>query len=125
MTTLQVNLEAIRKVVDMPVADDIESIRGKGAALSGMLGLSAECKKNAKLEIGRSQLIALAGMDDSWPASVKTKSIDAHCAEQISDYEYADRLNAALTHQLEYVRSLLSFYKQEMAIEASAAFHNT
>jgi hypothetical protein len=125
MPTLQENLDFIRKVVDMSIADDIDSIKGKGSSLYGVIGLSAECKKNAKRDLERGRLIALSSIKQEWPASIMSKAIDAHCADQLSDLEYADRLNAAVTHQLDYCRTLISLYKQEMAAELSAAFHNT
>lgn len=116
--TLNEKLNSIRKIIDMEIVDDIESVMGKANAISGVIGLSAECKAQAKkqLELARMKaFIELEGRQIS--PSVQLKMIDAHCSDELAAYEYADRLNAGITHQLDLLRTTISYRKEEMANE--------
>ena len=118
----------IRDIVDIDFADDIDSIKGKGAALSGIIGLSAECKKEAKILVDKAKVASLlhhskAGTKMS--PLLMGKLVDAECAEENGLYVYADRLNAAVTHQLEHTRTLISLYKQELSTETQAGHYTT
>ncbi len=117
MPTLQENLDYILSTVKMAVGDDIDSIRGKGNALAGILGLSSECKALAKRELELARKQAIQNIDKSLPPSVMLKAIDSECSDELYRFELADRLNASITHSLEYMRSLISLYKQEMTME--------
>jgi hypothetical protein len=113
---LKEKLDSIRVALDADVSGvDIESIVEKGKALAQLIGLSAECKAEAKAKLERSRVLAFATLTGKkLPPSVLLKLVDAECADQIQDFEYADRLNAGITHQLDYYRTVISLHKTEL-----------
>lgn len=114
--TLSEKLDFIRQTIDEDVTGcDIESVVEKGKALAQLVGLSAECKAEARKALERKRLIEIQFLQvDKVSPSVMLKMADAACADEISQYEYADRLNAGITHQLDYYRSVLSLHKTEL-----------
>lgn len=116
MITLSEKLESIRKAIDVDVTGvDIDSVVEKGKSLSQLIGLSAECKAEARKSLENARLIALKSlMGDKITPSVLLKMADSVCSDQIYLYEYADRLNAGITHQLDYYRSVISLHKTEL-----------
>lgn len=115
--TLKEKLDSIRVALDADVSGgvDIDSVIEKGKALAQLIGLSAECKADAKRALERSRVLAFATLTGKkLPPSVLNKLVDAECADQIRDFEYADRLNAGIVHQLDYYRSVISLYKTEL-----------
>lgn len=116
MITLAEKLESIRKAIDADVTGvDIDSVVEKGKSLSQLIGLSAECKAEARKALENARLIALKSlMGDKITPSVLLKMADSVCSDQIYLYEYADRLNAGITHQLDYYRSVISLHKTEL-----------
>lgn len=115
--TLKEKLDSIRAALDADVTGgvDIDSVIEKGKALAQLIGLSAECKAEAKklMEKAKADTIrSLVTMDYS--ASLVVKIADGMCGEYIEAYEYADRLNAGIVHQLDYYRSVISLHKTEL-----------
>lgn len=114
--TLTDKLEAIRKAIDVDVTGvDIDSLVEKGKNLSQLIGLSAECKALARKNLEDARLVAIQKLlIDRLPPSVMLKMADAMCAKEFKIYEYADRLNAGITHQLDYYRTVISLHKTEL-----------
>lgn len=110
------NLRAIRIVSDESLdKDNVEQVVSKGNRLEALLGLSAAQKSNAKLLLNRKKVEVFAKYKESkMSPSVLVKLIDAEAGEEEALFMYADRLNAAVTHELDYIRSLISYYKEEM-----------
>lgn len=114
--TLAEKLESIRACIDADVTGcDIETILEKGKELSQLIGLSAECKAEARklLESARLEAIKSLGKTGYGPSLV-LKMADGICSEYIGLFEYADRLNAGITHQLDFYRSVISLHKCEI-----------
>lgn len=109
-------LESIRKAIDTDVTGvDIDSLVEQGKMLASLIGLSAECKAESRRKLENARLIALKSlMNDKISTNVLLKMADAVCSDQIYEYEYADRLNAGITHQLDYYRSVISLHKVEL-----------
>lgn len=117
--TLREKLEFLRKVMDADVIDvDIEAVKNKGLELSQNIGLSGECKAEARKNLENARLAALKALEGKISPSVLLKMAEASCADQVAMYEYADRINAGITHQLDYLRSVLSLHKEERKAEA-------
>jgi hypothetical protein len=116
MKSLKEKMEFIRVSIDQDVIGcDIESVVEKGKGLSQLIGLSAECKAEAKRNLEKSRVLAVASLATrKLPPSVLLKLADAECADQLADFEYADRLNAGITHQLDYYRTIISLHKTEL-----------
>ena len=114
--TLKEKLDSIRIALDADVlGTDIESVVDKGKALAQLIGLSAECKAEARQKLEKARVIEFASLTGKKiTPSILIKLVDAGCADQIKDLEYADRLNAGITHQLDFYRSVISLHKTEI-----------
>jgi len=115
MITLETKLKSIREVIDVEIPlDDINAVLIKGNQLEALIGLSAECKAQALKRVSLKKLEKLNELQDQDLApSVLMKAIDLHAAEEDALFQYADRVNAAVTHELDYMRTLISYYKEE------------
>lgn len=119
MTTkdsIEANLAAIRKVVDTDVTGcDIDTIVEQGKKLASIMGLSAEVMGAAQKHLQLARKKALKELESKGISpSVMIKMADGDAAMELAMYDYADRLNAAITHQLDYYRSVISLYKSEL-----------
>jgi hypothetical protein len=114
--TLNQKLNSIRTCIDSDVTGcDIDTIVEKGKSLAQMMGLSAECKAEAKKNLENRLLIAVHELGSkSYPPSVLLRVANAMCADEAAAFEYADRLNAGITHQLDYYRTVISLHKCEL-----------
>lgn len=111
-----ISLNAIRRLIDTDVSDAIiEDINKKLMLLSQITGLSAECNATATKLLHKKELEVLKeNKDDGLSPSVLNSLIKAECYEEIAILEYSDRLNSAITHSMEALRTVISLYKTEM-----------
>lgn len=116
MEKLEANLAAIRAVLDTNTEGvDISVIQEVGKRLAALMGLSAQCMASAKKRMEVARLKAFHGLaDKGYPPSVMLKMAEAEIGLETATYEYADRLNAAITHQLDYFRTLISLHGKEL-----------
>lgn len=118
MTTkdnIESKLASIREVVDLDISGlDIESVVEQGKKLASLMGLSAECMAAAQRHLQTARLKAIKELGGEKQASVLLKMADGYCGMELATYEYADRLNAAISHQLDYYRTVISLYKSEL-----------
>lgn len=114
--TLKEKLNSVRALIDVDVTGvDIDSVIEKGKQLSQMIGLSAECKAAARKELDNARLSAVIQIENKgYSPSVMLKIAEAMCADEAAVFEYADRLNAGITHQLDFYRSVISLHKSEL-----------
>lgn len=110
------NLNAIRTVIDSDVMDaDIETQKNKLIKLTQLTGLAAEAKANAQKVLSMRELEVLREYRDSKVSpSILNKTINAECAEEGALLVYADRINSAISHSIEGIRTVISLYKTEM-----------
>ncbi len=113
---IEANLKSIREVVDTNVVGcDIETIVEQGKKLASIMGLSAECMAAAQKHLQMARLKAIKEIEGkNVSPSILLKMADGDCGIELATYEYADRLNAAITHQLDYYRTVISLYKSEL-----------
>lgn len=114
--TIGAKLKAIRDLVEVDVSDcDVNDVEKHGKRLAAIIGLSAETMADAKKRLDLRLLQAIKQLEGKqYPPSVLLKLAQAECAEEAATYDYADRLNAGITHQLDFYRSVLSKYKAEL-----------
>lgn len=114
--SLKEKLNSIRALIDADVSNvDIDSVINKGHQLSQIFGLSAECEGEARTALNKARRIALIELEKkNYPPSVLLKIAEAMCEEETAQVEYSDRLNAAITHQLDFYRSVISLHKAEL-----------
>lgn len=116
MATLIEKLQAIRKEVEQDLTgQSVDEVEEHGKRLASLFGLSAETMAEAKKLMDRKLLQAIKENEGrGYPPSVLLKISQAQCAEEAAVYDYADRLNAGITHQLDFYRTVISKYKTEL-----------
>lgn len=116
MDTLREKMIAIRDLLDVDTKElAIPSLVAHGQDLAAMIGLSAEVKSEARRNLENTRLAALKGLNDNKVAtSIIMKMADGACADQHAQLEYADRLNAGIVHQLDFIRTVISLHKTEL-----------
>ncbi len=108
-------LNSIREAIDSDIIDvDIDMQKNKMIALTQLIGLSAECNASAKKILLKKELEVLKSLPPDMPPMKVHKFVNAECWEEGAMLEYADRLNAALVHSIDAIRSIISLYKVEL-----------
>ena len=108
-------LKKIREAVDSDIIDVcIEVQQNKLLALTQLIGLSAECNASAKKFLLKKELEVMKTLDPGLAPSKAHKELNANCYEESALLEYADRLNSALVHSIDAIRSVMSLYKTEL-----------
>jgi hypothetical protein len=118
-TAIENNLNSIRETLDLEVGGasvhdvDIDAIYNKALAITQLAGLASESKSKARKILENARLIAIYEVkDEKMAASIMSKTIDAMCADELALYEYADRINASISHSLDTLRSCISLHKE-------------
>lgn len=105
----------IRDLLDKDVMGaDIDSISNKLVSLTQVMGLSAESIASAKKILHQKEIVVMQLINPEIPPSMQSKKLAAECFEEIALLSYADRLNAAIVHTCESLRTVISLYKQEL-----------
>lgn len=108
------SLKDIRDAIETDIIDvDIDMQKNKLLKLTQLIGLSAECNASAKKLLHLKELQVLKNMPDLAPSKANAL-LKAECYEEASMLEYADRLNSALVHSIDAIRSVISLYKTEL-----------
>lgn len=115
-STIGQKLKAIRDLVEVDLSGlEIDDVEAHGKRLAAIIGLSAETMAQAKKQLDLRLLQAIKNLEGKdYPPSVLLKLAQAECAEEAATYDYADRLNAGITHQLDYYRTCISKWKAEL-----------
>lgn len=109
------SLNMIRETVDADIIDaDIISQQNKLLALTQLIGLSAECNASSKKFLLKKELEIMSQADKDLAPMKLNKLINASCFEESALMEYSDRLNSALIHSIDAIRSVISLYKTEL-----------
>ena len=116
-SSVKASLAEIRKVIDTDVTDtDIVNVQNKLIKLTQLSGLSSECVAISQNLLGKKELEVLTEIkDESYPASIMSKMLNARTADETALLKYSDRINAAITHSIDGLRSIISLYKEEMS----------
>lgn len=108
-------LNFIRELLDKDVMGaDIDSVSNKLIALTQVTGLSAEAMASAKKILHQKEITVMQVINPEIPPSMQSKRLSAECFEEQALLTYADRLNSAITHTCEGLRTVISLYKQEL-----------
>lgn len=109
------SLNLIRSIIDSDVIDlDIHTQTSKLLKLTQLMGLSAETKASAKKLLGIKERCVFEMIDKKLPPTVQIRMLNAECYEENAILEYSDRLNSAIVHSIDGLRSVVSLYKQEV-----------
>lgn len=114
------NCNLIRDELDRQIPlSDMDSVEGKMLNLCAMMGLSAECLRYAQYLLLHKQgqcIDKIRAADPTIPASILKVKLESDLAEERTLYEYAERLNAAITHCVDGLRTSISKYKEELNV---------
>jgi hypothetical protein len=114
--------EAIQEFLDEPSPDDINLIYSRGSELQSYMSRTGKMKSDAKFHYEtkkRSTIMEeIIGLGEALklPPSTINKLVDSSCATESSVLEWCSRLNATATHQLDYLRSLISMEKEQLRL---------
>ena len=107
----------IQTAVDIEVPlGDIDTIEGKMLQLVALMGLSSELMKEAKNNVLVKQglIIDIIRREEKGIAPTTMKLIlESRMATELTIYEYCDRLNRAIVHACDSLRTSISKYKIE------------
>ena len=119
--------EAVQEFLEEPTPDEIEAIINRGNELLGYISRTGKMKSDAKYYVDKKMKSAI--MDQvrelaktQMPASTLNDLIKANCERENFLFNWCDRLNRTATHQLDWLRSLVSKEKEEMRL--SQGFNN-
>lgn len=115
LTEIQSNLDIIKSAIDEPIMEgDMEGVCNKLLRLQSFSGLSSECLSQAKRHALNKQGICVEEiLNQNITGNGLKMMIESRMAHEISLHLYADRLNSAIVHSLDSLRSVISLYKQE------------
>lgn len=113
--------EEIQSFLEITMTDQPADVVNRGCDLAAYLARTAKMLADAKkLYNGRKKdeiLEAIAYISDAkLSAKVQNAIVDSICQEEKYLVDWIDRLNATCTHQLDFVRSLMSKNKEELRL---------
>lgn len=83
--------------------------------LAAILGTSAQLVASYQFHVDSNRFIAVQEAKKAgYTGNMAKDYIEGRCAEIRAEMRLSERQNAAITHSIESVRSILSFTKQEM-----------
>lgn len=115
-TEIESHCQRIKAELERQVeTSEIESVMDKLNNLSSLSGLSAEIVAEAKqLILQRQKPAILLAQKSNVSASMQKAFVESECADEMMLYTYAERLNAAITHSLDALRTIVSMRKSEL-----------
>jgi len=115
IASCRANLQCIQDYLELKCAQEPQALMERLTELSSLLSTSAQTMSSIKFVVV--DAVGLATQEAfrlKYPPSMAKSYAEGKCAELIANYELANRQNAAITHSIEAVRSILSFTKQEL-----------
>lgn len=119
---------AIQKFLEEPFSDEIESVVSRGDELLGYIARTGKMRADAKFHLDRKMKSSIMeqvkemGEGLKLPASTLNELVKANCEAENYLFLWCERLNRSATHQLDWLRSLVSKEKEEMRL--SGGFNN-
>jgi len=118
---LKVKADKMQSFLEQKPSDQEEGIIDRLELLQILMAQSGDCLANAKylLDMRKNDSItqslkdALAG---DWSTTIIHKKIDALCREENFLVNRFDRINSSAVHQIDALRSILSYRKAQMSL---------
>ncbi len=120
--SLMKEAEQMQSFLEITISDDPQEVIERGSDLVVYLARSAKMLADAKLllnEHKKDETLAVVRdfiYDQKLSAKVQNALIDGLCRQYQYLVDWLDRLNAAITHQLDWCRSVVSKNKEEMRL---------
>jgi hypothetical protein len=114
--------DAIQSFLTIEMSDDPQEVVERGNTLCAYLASTTEMLAEAKYllnEAKRSEVMNVVKEyfnDKKLSAKVQNALVDGLCREQQYLVDMIERQNATITHQIDWVRSILSKQKEEMRL---------
>ena len=112
--------QKIQEYLDITVNDDPAEIKDRISTLmaymsrSGTMFAEAKKKLREKKSAEISKTIIAIAKEQCLSASVQNALLDSICGEEAYLVDWLERINKSCTHQLDALRSLLSYEKEQM-----------
>ena len=118
---LKIKADKMQSFLEQKSSDQEEGLIDRLELLQVLLAQSGDCLANAKylLDMRKNDSItqslkdALAG---DWSTTIIHKKIDALCREENFLVNRFDRINSSAVHQIDALRSILSYRKAQMTL---------
>ena len=120
--SLMKEAEQMQSFLEITISDDPQEVIERGSDLVVYIARSAKMLADAKLllnEHKKDETLAVVRdfiYDQKLSAKVQNALIDGLCRQYQYLVDWLDRLNAAITHQLDWCRSVVSKNKEEMRL---------
>lgn len=113
---IETNLALIKIELEREVDTlNITDVQNKLMSLTSYSGLSAETMRYSRSLVLKRQKDVLEDLkEEKLNPSILKMKIESELWEEISLHTYADRINAAITHSCDSLRTVISLYKAEM-----------
>lgn len=113
---IETNLSLIKIELEREVDTlNITDVQNKLMSLTSYSGLSAETIRYSRSLVLKRQKDVLEDLkEEKLNPSILKMKIESDLWEEISLHTYADRINAAITHSCDSLRTVISLYKAEM-----------
>lgn len=117
----------IQSVLDSEIPSELEARVQRGDELAGYISRSGNMIADAKFHLDSAMRSSTMDQlkqigEKMMPASTLNNFISANCAQENRLFKWCERLNATATHQLDWIRSVVSKEKEEMRL--SGYFNN-
>lgn len=127
MTIEEIKKEAtdIQSYLDIQVSESPEEMEERISTLMSYMSRSGEMLANAKRVLRAKKTteinmtIIKIAKEGHLSARVQNALLDSICEEESFLVDWLDRINRSCTHQIDGIRSLLSFEKEELRITKS------
>lgn len=118
---MKVELDTMQVFLETPISEELSAAIERGNDLTIIIARSgyliAETKRNLNEKMQSEVMDEIRNIGKEIPyASSRTVNalIDSLCREERYLYDWVERINKTATHQLEYIRTLISLAKQEL-----------
>lgn len=120
-TELKEIAEKMQTFLELKPGTEPNDLIDRAENLSALIAKSGHCLADAKynLDQRKNDSITLAlkdAMAGDWSITIIHKKIDALCKEENYLVNCFDRINSAAVHQLDGVRTIISYRKAEMTM---------
>lgn len=118
-------IEEIQKYLEITCSDNPEEITQRIRELSAYLARTAYLLQEAKYALRRKkaseigEIVVRIAKEQFLSAKAQNAIVDSIAAEEHRAVDWLDRLNAACTHQIDAMRSLLSYEKEQLRLRDS------
>lgn len=115
-------IEEIQKYLEITCSDNPEEITQRIRELSAYLARTAYLLQEAKYALRRKkaseigEIVVRIAKEQFLSAKAQNALVDSIAAEEHRLVDWLDRLNAACTHQIDALRSLLSYEKEQLRL---------